>query len=127
MMEGFPNNYARLQGSLDKLKLIELRGGNYMFKGTVKIPVEHTDGEGIHKLYYNYMNIVSFGDLATEIYSLGKGTWAVFEGNIEISKYNKKCYKCKNPNYSYWTEVRVSNFVPMDEPGVSVDFVYDSA
>jgi hypothetical protein len=125
-MDGFPYNYVRLQGYLDKLKLIELGGGNYMLKGSVKVPIQHKDSEDITKLYYNYINIVVFGDLAAEIYSLGKGSWAVFEGNIEISRYNKKCYKCKNSSSAYWTEVRVSNFVPVDKPELLVDFVYDS-
>lgn len=117
-MSNLPRNYVRLEGEIDRSKLIELEGGSYLFKGSVKIPVESQDSEGNVKVHSTYISIVTFGDLALALSQIKKGTWVSIDGNIEVSRYLKRCSKCNFQSTNYWTDVRVSNFVEIDRPDI---------
>lgn len=117
-MSQLPRNYVRLEGELDRSKLIELEGGAYLFKGSVKIPLEYQDSNGDLRVHHSYINIVTFGDLALSLSLIKQGSWLSLEGNLEISRYNKKCNKCGVQTPNYWTDVRISNFVEIDRPNI---------
>jgi hypothetical protein len=61
---------------------------------------------------------VTFGDLALALSQVKKGTWVSIDGNIEVSRYFKRCSKCNFQSINYWTDVRVSNFVEIDRPDI---------
>lgn len=117
-MSQLPRNYVRLEGELDRSKLIELDGGSYLFKGSVKIPLEYQDADGNTRVHHSFVNIVTFGDLAVSLSAVKQGSWVSLEGNIEISRYNKKCTKCGWQTPNYWTDIRISNFVEIDRPNI---------
>ena len=123
MDDFLPMNYVRLEGELDRCRISEVSGGSYMFKGSVRVPIRYEAEGGHRKVYYNFFNIIAFGDIALSLSSLGKGSWAAFEGNLEISRYGKRCGHCNGADTTYWTDVRVSNFVELEKPSLEGEVI----
>jgi hypothetical protein len=100
-------NFVEMVGKIIYPELKEVGANNTkLFKAKLAIPLN--DGK------FQYVKIAGWARVAEALGELPENTFIRVHGHIEERRYEGKCKSCGNPEYKYWTEVLVDNFVKVD-------------
>lgn len=102
-------NYVKLVGKIVYPDLKEIGDNNFLFKGKISIPTQDEHQR------FQYIKIAAWGNLAEALGKVSSQSFVSVLGHIEERSYNATCRHCGGPDKKFWTEVRVDNFVIINE------------